>query len=338
MSVSCGSNNPPGGGAAGASGSDASTSSPAGDGAPSGVSPVDGASPSSGDGSNGGPEAGGPPDIDPDGVKMLFPTNPSGTTWRMGTQDVNATQNFVAQGVPNTLSMQQAAIARTEGNLRFWNASAYNDVLSSNGDPFYTARLHILASGGMQNYTWQNTPGYLSSERDVKNQEYTIYFRLHEALASSFDVSFKIRGGMHTDTGDGNLSSCILFSWRGTSVRFGKEIVHPSYDYINVDAEFSARLAQDRWFGAKFVSYAPAGTSDRVINQLYLDTEPFDAEGRPRNGWRLFAQYEDIDGVDTGRYSQVVNWGGWLTSFRSDDSDNVDFMLLSVREIIPPSE
>jgi hypothetical protein len=283
----------------------------------------------------------GDPTLDADGVKMLFASDPNGTSWRLGAGNPH-NPNFIVQGVPNTLDNPGPAMQMTEGPLTYWNAKAYLDSYSSNNEPFYTMRLHILASGGNQHYTWQDNPGYLSNDRDVKDQEFTIYFRIHNILdAGDYDVSMKIRGGMHTDTGDGNLGSCVLFTFgpedafSGKPARFGKELLHPRYDYISVDTLVEAGLRENTWTGLKMVSYSPAGQPDHVVNQLYLDSDPFDARGKPQNRWQLLAEYEDIDGVDSGRYSTVANWGGWLTSFRSDQSDNVDFLLPSVREILP---
>jgi hypothetical protein len=45
--------------------------------------------------------------------------------------------------------------------------------------------------------------------------------------------------------------------------------------------------------------------------------------------------YTDVEGQSTGRYSKLVNWGGWQTTVRTDGYNDIDFAFPSVREIIP---
>jgi hypothetical protein len=44
----------------------------------------------------------------------------------------------------------------------------------------------------------------------------------------------------------------------------------------------------------------------------------------------------DVEGVRTGQYSKLADWGGWQTTVRTDGIHDLDFALLSVREIMPP--
>jgi hypothetical protein len=44
----------------------------------------------------------------------------------------------------------------------------------------------------------------------------------------------------------------------------------------------------------------------------------------------------DQDGVNSGRYTQAATWGGWITTLRIDGWRQVDFSILSAREIVPP--
>jgi hypothetical protein len=45
--------------------------------------------------------------------------------------------------------------------------------------------------------------------------------------------------------------------------------------------------------------------------------------------------YEDVDGLSIGKYSQVVDGRSWRTTFRADGILSLDFLLVSVREIVP---
>jgi hypothetical protein len=115
--------------------------------------------------------------------------------------------------------------------------------------------------------------------------------------------------------------------------RFGKELNHPDYDYVKLKPRTFAALEEGRWVGLKLVSFAPAGSSDRVVNRLYVDASPFDAEGRPRNDFVLFSEYIDRAGVSTGYYDTLASWGGFQTTLRVDGADYIDVAILSVREI-----
>jgi hypothetical protein len=280
------------------------------------------------------PPAQTPADVDEDGIRMLLPSADGGTSFRLGAGDPNDTPSFeIEQGT--------RASAQTEGALRFHRVAAHAVEYASGGEG-QTVRLHIHASGGSQAATWRTQRGYLSSRSDVKNQEFTVYARFH-GLAEPKRAMFtlKIRGGEHT-TRDGDRASCTMMTLQdpatGAATRFGKELVHPRYDYVRLEPRFEAHLTEDAWAGLKLVSYAAPGDPARVVNRLYLDTHPFDRAGRPANGWRLFAEYIDVEGANTGQYSKLVDWGGWQTTFRTDGVSVVDFAFLSVREIVPPQD
>src|SRR5262249_62318796 len=89
--------------------------------------------------------------------------------------------------------------------------------------------------------------------------------------------------------------------------------------------------------GRRWVSWGVRGAPDRGITRLYVDPAPFAlATGKPQNQWRLLSAYVDVEGVSTGQYSKLADWGGWQTTVRTDGIHDLDFALLSVREIMPP--
>jgi hypothetical protein len=269
---------------------------------------------------------------DADGVEMLFPSAP-GSSFRLGSSDPNTTPHFaIEQGTK--------AVAGTDGAIRFWNIPSYpfNYAVGGSG---WTSRLHIYASGGAaQQFNWKTQSGYLFSPADVRNQEFTVYARVHQFLdPSRVALTLKIRGGAHKAS-DGDLASCVMLGFYAASEghlsRFGKELFHPDYDYVKLTPAFDAALADGAWVGMKMVSRSVAGRHDQVVNRLYLDTDPFDrGTGKPKNGWRLFSEYVDVEGRNTGRYSKLVDWGGWETTFRTDGVHDLDFAIVSVREIAP---
>ncbi|GAC1356053.1 MAG: hypothetical protein NVSMB47_09490 [Polyangiales bacterium] len=271
-------------------------------------------------------------DLDEDGVRMLHPTKPAGETWRLGANDPNTATNFeVEQGTKVT--------PVTEGALSFWNVLSHPLNYASGGTG-WTTRLHIYASGvKTQVYNWKTQKGWLATPADLKNQEYTVYARGHGVLdAPRLAFTLKIRGGRHTT--DGDLASCTMMLLGGAATsgvaRFGKELHHPDYDYVKLTPTSATSLTDSTWYGLKLVSYQRAGEPTQIHYELWIDRAPFDAAGKPSNGWEKFSEYLDVEGTSTGLYSKLADWGGMLTTFRTDGWHDLDFTLLSVREIVAP--
>ena len=272
---------------------------------------------------------------DVNSVAMLYPSAPGGSSYFLGSHNPNNTPNFVIE--QSTTAVQQI----DSNGLVYWNLPSHPLLYASSGSG-WTTRLNMYASGGTaQLYTWGNQPGYLYVPADVKNQEETVYIRVHKLLDPSHaGITMKIRGGAHTSS-NGDLASCIMFEL-GTGEyhtppagRFGKELHHPNYDWVTLPTLFNYVLTENQWVGLKMVSYNSSTHANEVINNLFLDTDPFDSSGQPTNGWRLFVTYTDVEGQSTGRYSKLVNWGGWQTTIRTDGYNDIDFAFPSVREIIP---
>jgi hypothetical protein len=266
-------------------------------------------------------------DLDEDGVKMLLPSAP-GTNFRLGANDPNNTDGFLIEN--NMVATEQQL-----GSLRYWNTDAFNLDYTGGGSG-KTARLHIIS--GEQKFTWRNQSGFLSSPNDLKNQEFTAYVRVHDVFdASRAMVTMKIRGGKHWPS-NGDLASCTMMtlSVNGNSM-FGKELTHPNYDYVKLTPQTNASLKDNQWVGLKVISYAEPGDPTKVVNQLYVDMNPFDASGKPLNEWRLMSEYVDTEGTSTGRYSKLADWGAEQTTVRTDGVGSIDFALVSAREITPPN-
>jgi hypothetical protein len=267
-------------------------------------------------------------DLDEDGVRKLLPSAATGTSFRLGTNDPNDLAGFL---------IEQKVVAREQalGSLRYWNTNTFN-LNYSGGGTGKTTRLHII--GGEQKFTWKSQAGFLSSATDFRNQEFTAFVRVHDIFdAGRAMVTMKIRGGKHMAS-NGDLASCTMMTISPSAkTMFGKELTHPSYDYVKLTPQTDASLTDNKWVGLKIVSYAKPAEPTKVVNQLYVDTNPFDAEGTPLNGWKLLSEYVDMEGKSTGRYSKLADWGGEQTTVRIDGVTSVDFALVSAREITPPN-
>jgi len=271
--------------------------------------------------------------VDPDGVLMMRPTKEGGVTWRLGTSDPNTVKDF-------SLDNDQPATKKTEGKLAFWNTPSYPLSYASGGNG-YTIRLNIYASGTTtQLYTWKTQKGWLATAKDPKDQELTIYIRPHTLLdPPRTQATLKIRGGRHTSS-NASYASCTMMTFgaptSGGVARFGKELDHPSYDYVKLTPSVAAQLTDNQWVGLKLVSYQRAGETTKVQYRVYVDRTPWNADGKPNNTWELFSSYEDVEGKDTGAYTKLVDWGGMVTTVRVDGLKDMDFALYSLREITPP--
>jgi hypothetical protein len=271
--------------------------------------------------------------VDAQGVAMLFPSNPNGSSWSLGSRDPNTVDPAYFD-----LNRDEATAGRENG-ISYWTTTGHKVSYASGAPDGVTVRLNIKASGGSQLYTWRNgaiAKGYLGNPRDLKNLEATVYVRVNNFNNTHDSMNWKLRGGRHSST-NAALSSCIGMSvpYGGDAPTASRELDHPKYDTVKLAPKFPYQLQAGKWVGVKAVSYlVPGGTK----NLLYLDTEPFDASGKPRNNFRLYTEWMDKNGQSTGRYTQAAIWGGWTTTFRVDGWRRLDFTQLSAREIVPPAQ
>ena len=268
--------------------------------------------------------------VDSDGVAMIFPADPQGSSWALGAGDPNRQAPYF------DLNGDEATQV-TEGGITYWTTTGHKVNYASGAPSGKTVRLNIQAAGDTQQYSWSDGGleyGYLGSPKDLKNFEATAYVRVRGDNGTKKSMNWKMRGGKHSSS-DAALSSCVEMGvpHGDDQPEAGRELDHPTYDKIPLNPQFSFQLEEGKWVAVKVVSWVvPGGTQ----NRMYLDTEPFDAHGKPRNGFRLFTEWMDKDGENTGNYTQAATWAGWRTTFRVDGWKNLDFAHLSAREIVPP--
>jgi hypothetical protein len=270
--------------------------------------------------------------MDEDRVVKLYPDAP-GTAFRLGNTDPNLDPGL-------TIEEGLAAVAGAEGNVAYWTVDTYAFQYTEGSEMGKTARFHISSPAASQMFDWQTQSGFIAGPDDLGDQEFTAYVRVRgifDPERAGFEL--KIRGGAHSDDNP-PLASCSMMTFATTSApgvsRFGKELDHPLYDYVNLPPRFATSLTEGRWFGLKLVSYEDPQRSDRVVNQLYVDHDPFAPDGTPNNQFRLLSEYVDRAGVSTGRYDTLVDWRGFLTTLRVDGVDSIDIARLSARAIEVP--
>jgi hypothetical protein len=270
--------------------------------------------------------------FDGQGVQQLLPSKPNGVDLSLGSDDPNTSINF-------SFDFKAKAIAMQDGGLKYWRLLASPLHYSSGGEGFST-RLHLETSHEKQTFTWKTQQGYLASPADIHNQEFTVYVRVQElASPKTAQISMKIRGGGH-HANDPDAASCVMMTFapsiKKVITRFGKELTHPIYDYVNLVNRISTGLVDGRWVGLKLLSWKDPRYADQVTNQLFIDTEGLNEEGKPANQWKMISEYVDVEGKSTGNYTKMVDWSGRQTTLRVDGYRLVDFAYPSLREIAIP--
>jgi hypothetical protein len=267
---------------------------------------------------------------DADGVAMLFPAKPGGTSYRLGTNNPMAD--------PEHLRLKPTTVTQmTENGVTFWRSAGARVTYASGAPDGTTHRLMIFASGGTQTYNWQTgaiTKGYCGNVNDLNAFEATVYCRLNDLTGTHESVSWSIRGGTHNGPNSSSIGLFLKNGPRGGTRAAYKELTWPTYGYADSTPFFNYTKVSGDWVGIKIVSYLTSSTT--VRNLMYLDTAPYDRSGGKNNTWRLYLDWTDTQGVAMGPYTQAALWAGWMNMFRVDGWRLVDFSILSAREIQPP--
>lgn len=269
--------------------------------------------------------------LDADGVLMMGVPKPTGSSWRLGTDDPNVT-------TPYFHIYESTATRLTEAGVTFWRSPGQSDG-SATGR---THRLYTMPSGGTQNYTWLSNPGYLGNSLDLLNFELTAYIRPTNKIpgtssAVNTSLQFIARGGSH-DGGAADNASCMGMQvpYTGQTAKVYREYNHPNYDYIFPGRLFAYNYPGGTWLGMKMVSWLVTGG---VHNELWLDTNPWTPSSVPTNvpsnNWQLYMVWND-SAVDTGLYTVPATWAGWQYTLRLDGFSYLDFAIYSAREIYIP--
>lgn len=270
--------------------------------------------------------------FDAHGIQHLLMSKTNGVNLSLGSDDPNTAPNY-------SFDFKAKALALQEGGIKFWRLPA-SQLQYSSGGVGVSARLHLVTSHEKQTFTWKTQRGYLASPADIHNQEFTVYVRVHDLVSpNTAQISMKIRGGGHHSR-DPDAASCVMMTFAPSTkkfvARFGKELTHPIYDYVNLVSNIAGGLIEGQWIGLKFLSWKDPLHANQVINQLFIDADGFNDLGKPTNQWKKVSEYVDIEGKSTGNYTKMVDWSGPQTTLRVDGYRLVDFVYPSLREIAPP--
>lgn len=254
------------------------------------------------------------PAVDAFGVTMLYPTKSQGETWSLAA-DPRADSQFDPQ-----LTITQNG----DGSWKIKSTQVRMDVATSSG--------YSLASSSTQDRMTLASRGYMQSPNDWKNVEITGFVKVNSGGADSH-VTWYARGGRHNDS-----SPCEGSAYKGSltsdgQMRFQKESWHVDYDQSPYASVTSSYLG--RWIGFKVViRNTTVGGVPAVHMEGWLN------DSADKVSWKKVYSFDDAGawggnstycgGTDD---KMILSWGGPYAVFRWDDSPDVDFKWMSVREI-----
>lgn len=269
-----------------------------------------------------------------DGVLELYPTVEGGNEFYldMNNKENNTKRFNVSFGHGSHLPYKLV----TNDNFNYYNAEG-SPLNYNSGGKGKSLRLDIY---GDENSIWNNktknawsskpTPKYLHTPKGFKNHEVTGYFRPNKALGTHQALSFKLNG-----RDEDNIRSLIEFVYPTAThgdVQCNVNFAH--FPYVNlkqVKQYFSGdRYTEGKWVGIKVVLIvAPDKQSTWLA--MYVDLDPIDENGKPKNNWRLKA---DVIFSGVKEYGSIpVTWAGQKDVIRIDGFESHDFMYISDREI-----
>lgn len=266
--------------------------------------------------------------LDPLGVKMLYPTKTAGQTWYFNASTIVARTDSRVLYSPTLASSN--VTQNTDGSIK----------ITKNTDDAEN-RFYITTTAGYnhalcsQSWTTNLTNGRIQNAADWRNVEITAHVRINSIWPSSVSEAlvFYARSGGHSTA-----YPCEGSAYKGNimydsgSSRFQKELGHPFYYSTPNTMTGLNNNFMGRWFGYKFVCYDMSDGNVKLENwiDLKLDGNWVKVDERiDSTGWG--SSIVSSCGGSTGDLKFL--WGGPLVGFRFDSAKDIDFNKMSVREI-----
>jgi hypothetical protein len=263
-----------------------------------------------------------------DGVQQIYPDAKDGTKVFMKDNPDKEIFN-VSYGSKSHIPFTK----HKQGTLTFFNTEGSKIEYHSGQKSGRSTRIDTYPDGGMwknkTKYLWKDNPGYLYTEKGIKNGEYTTFIRVHDDLHTHQAYAHKI-GGRDEDA----LRSLIEMVYPTTShssVTVNYNYAH--FPYVSAKPKLFANvplLKEDKWLGLKTIHII----NDNFTHwEMWADTDPIAEDGTINNNWKKIAEYKDV-GCD-GYNNVPLKWRCHKDVCRVDGFGNVDFALFSDREIDP---
>lgn len=252
------------------------------------------------------------------GVRKIYPTESGGDEWYQNT--VNFASNTRLVNFTNSVTRN------ADGSWKCRDTNVLIQVAQING---YNESTTFTAA---QNHSTLRNRGVMQDERDWRNVEMTIYFRINATPSdSSFDLY--ARGGRHVDPQPWCEGSALHGTLRSDgSTRLTKEQWHLSTVFRNQNNLVNESII-GRWIGMKYVVY------NRNLNGVLVTKQEIYVDLNNDNTWVKLDETSDAGGWGTqgascqGAVDQIISWGGPIAAFSWNTFTDVDFQKMSVREI-----
>lgn len=268
--------------------------------------------------------------IGPDGVMQLYPTK--GAEFYMGSKfDRKFIQ--ITYGGNHDIKYTE----NKQGDLYYLNTAGWPITYESGSPPGRSVRINDYSSGEIgKNKTknkWDDNPGYLYKEDDIKNQEFTGYFRPHGSLGTHQAMAAKI-GGREEDE-IRSLAEMVYPTATHSDVQFNWNYAH--FPYINAKVKIIKKvpiLTDNKWVGIKVLRFPKS--KDLVHWEMWADLTAITPDNKIANNWELIATFED-KGCKEYK-NKPCYWGQYRGVWRIDGWKNLDFALISDRDVDPSSD
>lgn len=280
--------------------------------------------------------------IGPDKVQHVYPTKNGGTEFYMNMDDPYKTGGWytsrptsefnVSYGTGSQFPIKKGV---DPSGLVFYNTTGSPITYASGSKPGRSVRLDLYPDGGKwqdkTNFSWQNNPGYLYTTNTIRSQEFTTFIRVHGDLGTHQSYAHKI-GGRDEDA-IRSLIEMVYPTATHADIQVNYNYAH--FPYVNVKPNHvipnPPPLSDNgKWFGVKTV-HKVASDMKSSDWEMWVDNDPFDQNGAPKNNWTLAATYHD---VGTSGYNNIpLTWMCQKDLCRIDGFANVDFTLISDRDI-----
>ena len=271
--------------------------------------------------------------VDPFGIREIYPTKAGGEQWFMNMSDIthDPRTSFTASNPTLTRNPDGSwKVSSTEVRFNVFPSSGYHHELITT-----------------LNQQQLETKGYMQSPNDWKDVEITGYLKLnkqggnvegHSGALVGGHYTMYARGGKHIGFGapqGGCESTSYHADWAYDGrTRFAKEQWHVSYVFTPYKSSTDNIIG--KWVGFKMIMYNIQQNGKTAVKmEIWVDPN--------NNGnWVKVNDFVDSGGFGKGGEEcggapdQIITWGGPITTYRWDNSPDVDVKDFSVREIQAP--
>ena len=260
-------------------------------------------------------------------VGMIYQTKRGGDEWFMDPNKLKKDKRFDANAnLTKNQDGSWSVDSKEHSRLDVWTKGSGDSRQKAGMDTYN----HSIIEG----------KGFWHKPSDWKNTEMTGYFKLNNYVEDEYGTYARSIWHNRTHNGCGGSDYKPKLHFDG-SVSLDKEEWHVHYTdqpkppWIPENKRIDGLENLTKWIGLKNILYnmEQNGTSYPKI-EMWID-------GNNSNIWKKVHEYVDKGGWGStmdrcgGKPDQLITWGSPVATFRWDDTADVDFRNLSVREIQP---